>query len=119
VAVVLIVDDDEDIGDALALALTDEGHKGIAARTADDALALASSEVPELILVDYNMPGVDTRRLIADLRGIDPNVRVMVCTGESLGEERVRELGADGTLRKPFSIDVLLRLLQADDRPVA
>jgi DNA-binding response OmpR family regulator len=119
VAIVLIVDDDEDIGDALALALTDEGHRGVAARTADDALALASSEVPELILVDYNMPGTDPARIIADLRAADPAVRVYLCTGETLDDERVRLTGADGILRKPFSVEQILRLLSTDDRPSA
>ncbi len=115
----LIVDDDEDIGDALALALTDEGHKGIAARTADDALALASSELPELVLVDYNMPGVDTAQLIAGLRGTVPGVRVVLCTGATLDADRVHAVGSDALLRKPFTIEAVVQLLQADVRPDA
>ena len=119
VAIVLIVDDDEDIGDAVALALTDDGHVGIAARTSDDALALASSELPDLILVDYNMPGVDTAELIAGLRRAAPAVRIVLCTGDALEDERVHAVGGDALLRKPFSIEAVVELLQDAVRPEA
>lgn len=117
-AVVLIVDDDPDLGDALAMALDDAGHQGLAACTADDALALASSEVPDLVLVDYNMPGVDTAALIRGLRGAAPAVRVHLCTGDDLAGDEVRRLGADDLLRKPFTIDaILVRLPEQSAEP--
>jgi DNA-binding response OmpR family regulator len=71
------------------------------------ALAAARRERPSLIVVDWNLPGVDTPRLLRDLRAVTA-ATIILATGATLDEQEARKLGADQLLRKPYSIDSLL-----------
>lgn len=108
----LIVDDEPENIELLARRLTRRGFAIISATNAEDALKLAASDQPDLIVMDIKMPGVDgyeaTSRLKAnpDTAGIP----VIVLTAHAMQEDRdyARSVGAEGYETKPVDLDRLL-----------
>ena len=108
-----MVDDDQDIRDALCELLVDEGYRAAPAKNGEDALMyLRSGELPSVILLDLMMPVVDgwefRRRQQSDprLRGIP----VVVIT--AAGELRARSIAVERVLAKPLQIDEVLEVLK-------
>jgi two-component system, cell cycle response regulator DivK len=102
---ILVVDDVGDNREMYAEFLEYEGYQVAQARTGVEALALAQTVAPALIVMDLSMPGMDgweaTRRLKADARM--KSIPVLVVSAHALRgtEDRAREAGADGFLTKP------------------
>jgi two-component system, cell cycle response regulator DivK len=102
---ILVVDDVGDNREMYAEFLEYEGYQVAQARTGVEALALAQTVAPALIVMDLSMPGMDgweaTRRLKADARM--KSIPVLVVSAHALRgtDERAREAGADGFLTKP------------------
>jgi CheY-like chemotaxis protein len=117
---VLIVEDDPDTREMLALMLATEGFHAVAAEDGLEALHLLRTvrhrapEVPCLVLLDLKMPrlgGGEFRR--AQLG--DPtvaNVPVAVMSGAVDAEQRAQALGAVATVTKPIDMDVLLQVVK-------
>ena len=59
-----------------------------------------------MVILDIVMPGMGGSELFHELRGMDPKVKVLLCSGYSIqGEaDRLIELGASGFIQKPFSL---------------
>ena len=108
-AVILVVDDDADVVEAVSMVLAAEGHQVAAATGAGEALALARALRPVLTLVDWRLPGVDTRGLIAALGA---HTRVALCTAADAAADLAHAAGADRVLAKPFAIEELLALVR-------
>lgn len=85
----------------------------VVARTGPDALELARSEHPGLILMDINLPRLDGLEVIRRIRGIEgyATLPIAVITALSDDNERVRAAGGDHYLGKPLDLDKLDRLL--------
>lgn len=113
---VLIIEDDEAISEAIASLLEDCGYSAI--RAADGRVgleALRSGTKPALILLDMAMPGMNGWRFREEQMkdaGL-ARIPVVVFTADSGAEERARELGAAGWLRKPVDP---LRLLSTVEK---
>jgi len=117
---VLVVEDDPDTRDALALLLMTEGYNAVSAEDGLEALHLLRAvrhrapDAPCLVLLDLKMPrlgGPEFRR--AQLG--DPalaNVPVAVLSGAIDAEQRADALGAVATLTKPIDFDVLLKVVR-------
>ncbi len=110
---ILLVDDEQDILDLLKFNLESEGYETILAMDGDDALELADSEAPDLILLDVMLPGKDGWEVIRELRR---NVRTehipvifLTAKDSEIDEIIGLELGGDDYVVKPVSI----RKLQA------
>jgi two-component system cell cycle response regulator DivK len=109
---ILIVEDQEDNRRIVRDLLAHAGYDLIEATTGEDGVALASSEHPDLILMDIQLPGLDgyeaTRRIksSAALAAIP----VIAVTSYALSGDDVmaREAGADAYITKPFSARELL-----------
>lgn len=103
----LLVEDDPDIRDALAELLQEEGFAVATASNGREGLdRLAEVERPCLILLDIDMPVMDGREFMAQVRA-DPELRdctVLIVTAT----RGASPLGADGLLKKPFDIEELL-----------
>jgi CheY-like chemotaxis protein len=111
--IVLVVDDDQDIRDALCELLEEEGYRAVAAANGQDALVyLKSREPPCVILLDLMMPimdGWEFRRR----QQHDPelaSIPVVVIT--AAGDYRASTIAAERVLPKPLQLDHVLEALQ-------
>ncbi len=106
---ILLVDDDKLFRRSLSFHLERAGYKVNTAANAEDALALARRERPNLILLDIGLPGMDG---LAALRHFEEHVGVPVifvtARRRELDEALGLELGADDYITKPFDKSVLL-----------
>lgn len=109
---VLVVEDQEDNRVIIHKTLTSAGYEVIEALNGSQGVAMAQSEIPDIILMDIQLPEIDgyeaTRRIKADssLRKIP----VIAVTSYALSgdEVKAREAGCDAYLSKPFSPRKLL-----------
>ncbi len=103
---ILVVDDDADIVRFVEMNLRLEGYRVLIARDGLEALEMVAAEVPDLVLLDVMIPGVDgvevTRRLRADSR--TSTLPVIMLTAKTMTADRVLGLttGADDYIIKPF-----------------
>jgi DNA-binding response OmpR family regulator len=125
---VLVVEDDKDIAELIAHSLQKAGHTVETAGTGTDGLKRASDTVPDLIVLDLMLPGMDGLLVCQALRA-DPATAllpIIMLTARAEEVERIAglELGADDYITKPFSprelaarVAALLRRIQR--KPVA
>jgi PAS domain S-box-containing protein len=112
---ILVVDDNMDAAESLAVLLRLEGHEVRVAPDGPAALAAAQADPPEMVVLDLGMPGMDgfevARRLRAE-PGSD-GVLLVALTGWAQEEDRRRcyEAGFDGHLPKPVEWDALRQFL--------
>src|SRR5215469_18961468 len=106
---VLVVEDDSALGLFLQKGLQLEGHE--VAWVGDGEAALEQAEVyqPDLIVLDLSLPRKDGTEVLEEMRGRFDETAVLVLTGRSHVDERVKclNLGADDCLLKPFSFHEL------------
>jgi DNA-binding response OmpR family regulator len=106
---VLIVEDDASLGLFLQKGLKLEGHDVAWVGDGEAALQYAEEHQPDLIVLDLSLPRKDGTEVLAEMRGRFDGTAVLVLTGRSQVEERVKclNLGADDCLLKPFSFHEL------------
>ncbi len=112
----LLVDDDDDLREALAEQLEQEGDFHVRqAATAAAGLAAAHAERPDLILLDVDLPDGDGRDVCARLREGDVACPILMLTGQTEDADAIRGLdsGADDYVAKPFRFAVLLARIRA------
>jgi CheY-like chemotaxis protein len=114
---ILLVDDDQDVREAVSSALEEEGYLVVSAGEGAEALAaLRSSCTPRLILLDLTMPrmtGVEFRHtLLTEMPELSA-VPVVVISADVEGREKARALGASAFLRKPLRLNELFRHVRA------
>ena len=114
---ILAVDDEEDILELLRFNLSREGYQVSCASSGEEALRLVQSEIPDLIVLDLMLPGIDglevTRRLKND--PITKHIPIVMLTakGEEADIVAGLELGADNYVTKPFSPRILVARVRA------
>jgi DNA-binding NtrC family response regulator len=110
---VLIVDDDQDMGETLALHLNRRGFEAESQRTGRDALALLEARDFDVILTDLNMYEMNGLALCERVVALRPGLPVIVTTGFGTLELRLAALGAGAYefLTKPFDLELLRRTL--------
>jgi diguanylate cyclase (GGDEF)-like protein len=111
VETILIVEDEDDIANLLAINLRAEGYVVHTASRGDDAVDLALDLRPDLVILDLMLPGADGVEVCRQLRK-DPRtttVGIIMLTARNLAADRVSglEAGADDYVDKPFDIDEL------------
>jgi DNA-binding response OmpR family regulator len=111
---ILVVDDDTLLRRSLSLQLEQAGHRASTAANAEDALALARRDPPDLILLDVGLPGMDGLEALRHFQ-IDSDVPVIFVTARRRELDTILglELGADDYITKPFNPDVLLAHVKA------
>jgi DNA-binding response OmpR family regulator len=114
-ASILVIDDEPDVVRFVRRALEADGHSVSCAYDGAVGLGLALTQVPDLVVLDLVMPGVDGRHVLGALRSVRPDVRVLVLSAESDVGARVEllEAGAVDFLGKPFAIRELLARVRA------
>jgi two-component system phosphate regulon response regulator PhoB len=114
---VLVVDDERDILELVQYNLEKEGYRVTAVATGEDALAAARTKLPDIIVLDLMLPGVDgldvCRRLQSDAatRGIP--IVMLTAKGTEADVVAGLELGASDYVTKPFSPRVLTARIRA------
>jgi len=112
---VLIVDDNVDAADSLAMLLKSDGHEAETAYGADTALEAVERLRPEIVLLDVGLPQRDGYEVARHLRASNtvPGMRLVALTGYGQEEdrERARAAGFDDHLLKPANMDALRQLL--------
>ncbi|MFH0823056.1 MAG: response regulator transcription factor, partial [Pseudomonadota bacterium] len=114
---VLIVDDEPDILELVKYNLAREGYIVKCAASGERGLSLALEDVPDLVVLDLMLPGIDGLEVCRALRA-DPStaqVSILMLTAKTEDSDIVAglELGADDYITKPFSPRVLLARIKA------
>ena len=107
---VLVVDDEPMVRETLGQVLADEGYVVDLAVDGESALGRVRDALPDAILLDLMMPGMNGRQFLQALRG-DPeyaNVPVLIMTAVHGLEVNLTTLGASEVVEKPFNVDELL-----------
>lgn len=115
---VLLVEDDPSVRGAVERALRAAGHDVELAIAGDRALALATADPFDAIVLDRGLPGLDGLEVCRRLRTAGNAVPILMLTARAAVSERVEGLdaGADDYLVKPFALDELLARLRAFER---
>ena len=110
----LVVDDDPDLLALVAFALTNAGYAVVKATDTHEALRTFDAELPNLVILDINLPSGSGFDVCRNIRGRS-EVPIMMLTARGEEEDLVRalELGADDYLTKPFSPRTLLARVKA------
>jgi two-component system KDP operon response regulator KdpE len=116
---ILIADDDRQILRALKVTLRARGYEIITADDGAEALEMAATHRPDLVMLDLGMPKLDGVEVIQGLRGWT-QIPILVVSGRTDAADKVDALdaGADDYVTKPFSIDELLARIRALSRRV-
>lgn len=109
---VMIVDDDDDIRNTLRFLLEDSGYEVLTATNGSEALQqLGAGARPSVILLDLMMPVMNGYQFAEQKRreATLADIPVVVITADGNANQKAQSIGARGHLRKPFSIDAVLR----------
>jgi PAS domain S-box-containing protein len=109
----LVVDDSPENRELVALVLQDTGLQVEQADSGEAALAAVARRVPDLVLMDMQMPGMDGFTATRRLRERGVAVPVLAFTAHALRgfEAEIREAGCDGYLTKPIDVEAMLETL--------
>lgn len=111
---ILLVDDDALLRRSLGFNLEQASYRVSTAATAEDALALAHRDPPDLILLDIGLPGMDGLDALRHFQErIGMPVIFLTARRRELDQVLGLELGADDYVTKPFDLDVLLAHIKA------
>jgi DNA-binding response OmpR family regulator len=116
---ILVIEDERELNNLLRRHLEDEGHRVAQAFDGPSALAVAEQERPDLVILDWMLPGLDGLEVCRRLRQ-QSIVPILMLTARAEEVDRVLglEVGADDYLVKPFSIRELLARVRAIFRRV-
>jgi len=108
-ALVLVVDDDEGLRDALETILEHEGYRVRVAANGRAALAQVAETSPDLILLDVRMPVMDGRGFVEAYRQMPgPHAAIVILTASEDAATNIEDIGADACLMKPIELTDLL-----------
>ena len=108
---ILLVDDDPDASRLYRSMLVKDGHEVVVHDSGIDAVEAAAKQPFDLVITDFNMPGIKGDVTLTLLRQRVPDLPVVILTSETSPtvERRARDAGATAFLRKPCTADVLAR----------
>ena len=114
---ILVVDDEEDILELVRFNLSKEGYRVICAATGEKAVEMARAELPDLMVLDLMLPGMDGLEAAKFLKNNPETQNIPIVMLTAKGEESDvvtgLELGADDYVVKPFSPRILLARVKA------
>ncbi len=117
---VLVVDDDPHLLRALRITLSARGYDVTAAADGTTALATASRNPPDLVILDLGLPDIDGVAVVEGLRGwCTAPIIVLSARHTELAKVDALDAGADDYVTKPFGMDELLARMRAALRRAA
>lgn len=113
----LVIDDEPNLLRAVAACLRAEGYDVVTARSGREALVKLAASVPDLILSDIRMPGMDGYQLASHIRGSQRTalVPIVFLTAKDETADRIEGFrsGVDAYLTKPFEPDELIAVIKS------
>jgi two-component system response regulator MprA len=112
---ILVVDDDRALRDALRRVLTLAGYEVQLAQDGEQAIELVVQAVPDAVVLDVGMPGIDGLEVCRRLRRLGNRVPILMLTARDAVSDRIDGLdaGADDYLVKPFDVEELKARVRA------
>jgi DNA-binding response OmpR family regulator len=107
---VLLVEDDADLGVVLEEVVSSRGYRVRLCRTGSEAVRMLEQELPALVILDWGLPDADPEELAQLFR--DRGVTVVLASGAGRTRELADRIGAAATLEKPYAIDDVFRVLE-------
>lgn len=107
---ILIIEDDRDIADLIAIHMVDNGHEATKVLDGRDGLIMAMEKEYDLIILDLKLPGMDGLEICKKLRQEKIETPIIMLTSKSEEIDKILglEFGADDYMTKPFSIRELV-----------
>lgn len=114
---ILVIEDDIAISNLIKTTLETRDYKYFAATNGLDGILTATSQNPDIILLDLGLPDMDGNEIIKKIRSYS-NTPIIVISARSEDKDKVEALdnGADDYLTKPFSVDELLARIRSTSR---
>jgi DNA-binding NtrC family response regulator len=111
---VLMVDDEEDFVKTLAERMQMRDLDSDVALSGEQALQIVQNQIPDVMVLDLKMPGIDGMEVLRRVRKAYPEVQVVILTGHGSekDEAEARRLGAFAYLQKPVDIEKLIITLK-------
>ena len=106
---ILIIDDEESIGDILFQFLSKKDYETFYSDNSTDGITLVKRARPHIVLLDVNLGGADGIDLLQEIKQIDPRIGVIMITASrenEVGREALK-LGASDFIPKPIDLDYL------------
>jgi two-component system KDP operon response regulator KdpE len=111
---ILVVDDEEQILRALRRALTARGYDVVTSADGEDAIGEIERAVPDLVVLDLNLPGIDGMEVCRRVRTWSRvPILILSVREDEGGKVEALDLGADDYLTKPFGVEELLARVRA------
>ena len=112
---VLVVDDEQNIAELLAMAVRYEGWEPTVALTGSKAVTAAKTSRPDAVVLDVMLPDFDGFEVLKRMRSTQPDIPVLFLTARDSVEDRVAGLtvGGDDYVVKPFSLEEVIARLRA------
>ncbi|MBL8020788.1 MAG: response regulator [Leptospirales bacterium] len=108
---ILSVDDSPTIRFVVKKVVEEMGHEGLVAQNGAEALQIVSAEPIDVVLLDWNMPVMDGKEALREIKKkpICKNTKVIMCTveGDKDEVEKIVKLGVDGYMLKPVTPEKL------------
>ncbi len=111
---ILIVDDELELAESMVDLLEFEGYASELVGTGEDALIWLETKIPDLVILDIKLPGIDGIEVLQRIKKNHPDLPVVIVSASSQRgtRELARKLGADEVLLKPFDEDFLLSAIR-------
>jgi two-component system response regulator MprA len=112
---VLVVEDDQGVRESRVVVLQVQGYEVVGVDRGEDAVTRLSTELPDLVVLDLNLPGIDGLETCRRIRASGFSGPVLMLTARHEVSDKVSGLdaGADDYLPKPFALDELLARIRA------
>ena len=107
---ILVIDDDPSVTNLLKRGLTYEGYLVNVAQSGEEGIAIAREHLPDLVILDIMMPGLDGLEVLRRLHAADEGLPILFLTAKDAPADQVKglEAGAEDYIVKPFTFEVLL-----------
>jgi len=111
---ILLVDDEKEFVETLSERIRMRDQKSDVALNGEEALKRMDDDLPDVVVLDLKMPGIDGMEVLRRIRKAYPNVQVIMLTGHGSDkdEKEARKLGAFEYLQKPVEIDTLMKKIK-------
>jgi two-component system alkaline phosphatase synthesis response regulator PhoP len=112
---IALVEDDENLRFLIAERLQSEGYKVLEAGNGDDAEKMILEGLPQIVLLDWMLPGLQGSDVCANIReqGFDNLVIMMTAKGQDIDKIKAYNFGVSDYIIKPFNMDVLVAMIDS------